>query len=343
MGMVDHWHPMCPAKSLRKKPFGVRLAGHDIALFRTRSGKVAALDDACPHRRMRLSQGRVAGEKLVCMYHGWSFDCEGNGESPGTPKMHACASTWDACEKYGYVWVKSKQSQPKLPEFDVDGWCWMCHTDHLAKAPLELTLDNFCEIEHTPMVHELFGYELDRMRDVTVRFETTDDTVTVINQGPHKRINFFMRQLIGMKKNYHFNDVWTTYFSPVYSVYDHYWTDPDTGKEALAKWRVYVFFTPVDEKLTRVTSFTYAKSRWPIPPHGGLLAFRGFTRRKVEREIGEDVKILEGLASHDPSLEGMKLSRFDKALGLNRERIERVYRGHREETSGPKLKIAAGE
>jgi len=39
------------------------------------------------------------------------------------------------------------------------------------------------------------------------------------------------------------------------------------------------------------------------------------------------VRILEGLADQRANLEGMKLSRFDKALGLNRERIERVYRG----------------
>lgn len=340
MGMLDHWHPMLPSRGLRSKPVGVRLAGRDVALFRTKSGAIGALDDACPHRRMRLSHGRVAGEKLMCGYHGWTFDCAGNGESPGTPKLHACASTWDVCEQHGYVWLKSRPSQPQFPQFDVDGWLFMCHTEHRARAPLELTLDNFCEIEHTPMVHELFGYEYDRMKDVAVRYESTDETVKVFCQGPHKQIGFFMRQLIRMKKNFHFNDHWTTFFSPVYSVYDHFWTDPDTGAEAWVKWRVYVFFTPVDDAETRVTSFTYAKSRWPVPPHGGLLAFRGFTRRKAEREIGGDVAILEGLASHDPSLDGMKLSRFDKALGLNRERIERIYRGNAEPTEG-RLKIAA--
>lgn len=340
MGMIDHWHPMLPSRALRRKPVGVRLAGHDVALFRTGSGQVGALDDACPHRRMRLSLGKVVGEKLMCGYHGWTFDCAGNGESPGTPKLHACASSWEACEKYGYVWVKSKHSQPVMPEFDTAGWLLMCHTEHRAKAPLELTLDNFCEIEHTPMVHELFGYELDRMKDVTVAYEATDDAVTVTCRGPHKPISLYMRFLIGMKKGWHFNDVWTTRFSPVYSVYDHFWTDPATGKEAWVKWRAYVFFTPVDDRETRVTAFTYAKSKWPVPPHGGLLAFRGFTRRKVEREIGGDVGILEGLASHDTSLEGMKLSRFDKALGLNRERIERIYRGNA--GAERQLKIAAG-
>lgn len=191
------------------------------------------------------------------------------------------------------------------------------------------------------MVHELFGFELDRMKDVTVRFEPTEDTVKVYCQGPHKQIGWGMRQLIGMKKNYHFNDVWTTYFSPIYSVYDHFWTDPETGAEALVKWRAYVFFTPVDDTQTRVTTLTYAKSRFPVGKTGGLSFFRGFTRRKANHEIGMDVGILQSLASHNTSLEGMKLSRFDKALGLNRERIESIYRGN--DGSRQILKMAQGE
>ena len=51
-------------------------------------------------------------------------------------------------------------------------------------------------------------------------------------------------------------------------------------------------------------------------------------RRKIAYEIGLDVAILNDLASYNTKMEGMKLSRFDKALMLNRERIESVYRGN---------------
>src|SRR5262249_36846016 len=50
-------------------------------------------------------------------------------------------------------------------------------------------------------------------------------------------------------------------------------------------------------------------------------------RRKLDHEIRLDVRILENLADQRAGLEGMKLSRFDKVLGLNRERVDRVYRG----------------
>ena len=46
----------------------------------------------------------------------------------------------------------------------------------------------------------------------------------------------------------------------------------------------------------------------------------------LDKEIQRDVQVLESLASQESSINGMKLSRFDRVLGLNRERIERVFR-----------------
>jgi hypothetical protein len=54
---------------------------------------------------------------------------------------------------------------------------------------------------------------------------------------------------------------------------------------------------------------------------------RWLLRRKIDHEIRLDMRILEGLADQSADIEGMKLSRFDKVLALNRERINRVYRG----------------
>jgi phenylpropionate dioxygenase-like ring-hydroxylating dioxygenase large terminal subunit len=303
----------------------VRLSGHDIVLFRTSDG-VGALRDFCPHRRMRLSLGQVVGDRLQCRYHGWTYDVQGNGESPGTPKLHACAEPFEACEAHGAVWVKSAGSEPVFPRFDVAGYHPMGVLAHEVRAPLELVVDNFCEIEHTPTTHAVFGYELSRMHEVQVRFETTDATVRVINHGPPKNLGPVLSWMIGVKPHYQFNDDWTTYFSPVYSVYQHWWSDPQTGRESMVRWLLFIFFTPMDDQSTSLMTFAFAKSKWPGPA-GALRPFKGMMRRMLDREIRLDVEILEGLASQDTSINGLKLSRFDRVLGLNRERIERVYRG----------------
>jgi len=325
MAMIDHWHPVVRSRDLGRTPVGVRVAGHDLAVYRTASG-VAALGDECPHRRMRLSLGTVIGDKLQCRYHGWTFAPDGQGESPGTPKLHACANSFEAREEQGAIWVKPREAAAEFPRFDVAGYLPICLLSYIAEAPLELVTDNFCEIEHTPTTHAVFGYDLKRMHEVTVRFEPTETTVRIINCGPSKRLNFFLRTLVGIRDDFLFYDDWTTHFSPVYSVYDHWWADPKDEQQCKVRWRLYIFFTPVDEKRTGVMTFAYAKSRWPGPA-GGLRPFRWLLRKHLDQETQLDMDILKGLARYETGVEGMKLSRFDRVLGLNRERIERIYRG----------------
>jgi len=50
-----------------------------------------------------------------------------------------------------------------------------------------------------------------------------------------------------------------------------------------------------------------------------------FVRRKIKSTIDEDAWLLQNMADYSTGIEGMKLSRFDKVLGLTRERLERIY------------------
>jgi hypothetical protein len=99
-----------------------------------------------------------------------------------------------------------------------------------------------------------------------------------------------------------------------------------TGKETVLRWRLFIFFTPRDDRTTLLTTFVFTKARsrilaciWPL--------VRWLLGRNIDHEIRLDMRMLEGLADQHGDMEGMKLSRFDKALALNRERLNRVYRG----------------
>jgi len=325
MAVLDHWHPVLCSSQLGRQPVGIRLHGKDLVLFRAEGGQIGALEDRCPHRRMRLSVGKVVKDRLQCAYHGWTFNCSGAGESPGTPKLHACAAAFDAVERHGAVWVKPGSARPMFPPFDVAGYYHLGTLRHQVRAPLELVLDNFTEIEHTPTTHAVFGYPLERMREVEVRFEPTEAAVRVVNVGPPKRMSWPLRLLLGVRGGYQFHDEWTTYFSPVYSVYDHWWADPEARRESRVRWRLFIFFTPVDEHETAVMTFAYSKSSYPGPA-GGARLLGWLMVRMLDHEIRLDVRILENLADKSPDLEGMRLSRFDRVLGLNRERVESIYR-----------------
>ncbi|HSQ57946.1 MAG TPA: Rieske 2Fe-2S domain-containing protein [Gemmata sp.] len=326
MGILEHWHPVYQSRNLRKKPTGVVVGGEQIALFRTASGRVAALSDVCPHRRLKLSVGEVSGDSIRCKYHGWMFDGCGRGESPGSPKMTACTTSYDVAEAHGLIWVKARGTQAELPQVSADGFLPICTLEHVIPAPLELAVDNFNEIEHSGTVHSTFGYDLERMNEVNVRFESTPDSVTVINAGPTKRLNLLYKLILGLHRGDLFHDQWTTRFAPVHSVFDHWWTSPDGARERMVRWRIFIFFVPQDEKMTRIFSLTFAKSRYPGPA-GGIRLLRWLMRREIDREIRADVSMLHHLAEYETGIEGLKLSRFDKVLGLNRERIDRVYRG----------------
>lgn len=46
----------------------------DVAVFRTATDTIFAIDDRCPHRGGPLSQGIVHGEAVACPLHNWVID-----------------------------------------------------------------------------------------------------------------------------------------------------------------------------------------------------------------------------------------------------------------------------
>ena len=43
-------------------------------MFRTRTGKVFAVDGTCPHKGGPLADGMLVGEQVVCPLHAFRFD-----------------------------------------------------------------------------------------------------------------------------------------------------------------------------------------------------------------------------------------------------------------------------
>lgn len=66
------------AGSLDRIPVGegrtFSVGGVEIAVFRTRSGGVHAVQASCPHRGGPLADGIVGGDRVVCPLHAYAFD-----------------------------------------------------------------------------------------------------------------------------------------------------------------------------------------------------------------------------------------------------------------------------
>lgn len=89
LGLRNYWYPAILATRVGVDyPVQVRLLGQDLCLFRTPEDEIAAIQDICPHRGARLSEGDCHWPGTVaCPYHGWVYDQHGKnvailGEGP---------------------------------------------------------------------------------------------------------------------------------------------------------------------------------------------------------------------------------------------------------------------
>lgn len=326
MAVLDHWNPVLLSRELKKKPVCIQLDGRPIALYREASGRIGAVNDVCPHRRMSLALGRVEQDRLVCPYHGWSFNGRGEGESPGTPKLRCQTDCYDVREEHDAIWVRGAGAAGEFPSFPTEGFFRICEHRHIVKAPIEVVIDNFVEMEHTGATHTVFGYDLARLSEVTMEVSSNDAEVIVTSKGPPKPSPWFMRMLMGIKKDVVFHDNWVTRFSPAHNVHEHDWIDPHTGRVAWFRMKIVNLFAPADTDSTILTLLVYGKSAWP-GPNGALRLARPFIRRVIEAEVRRDVFMLDHIKDKTREMEGMKLSRFDKPLGPTRERLRKLYLG----------------
>jgi len=79
LGLHNYWYPAIAERAVGwRKPVKVTLLGEELCLFRGANGHVTAIQDVCPHRGARLSEGRCHYRGTVaCPYHGWVFDESG--------------------------------------------------------------------------------------------------------------------------------------------------------------------------------------------------------------------------------------------------------------------------
>jgi len=101
--------------------------GHPIFLLRGEDGRIRAFYNSCRHRGGPLvdEPSGVAGRRLVCKYHSWTYDLEGRlvgfpeakNFPPGT-KSECPALVQVPCETWGsLVFVKLAEGGPGLREY----------------------------------------------------------------------------------------------------------------------------------------------------------------------------------------------------------------------------------
>ena len=128
-----YWYPVAFARELEEFPVKrVELLGEFFALWRSASGRMGIVPEACPHRKASLAYGVVEADGIRCPYHGWVFDADGKcTEQPAErentqfqDRVRAQAGKVEAMG--GLIWAYvGPMPAPELPRFDtyvMDGY-----------------------------------------------------------------------------------------------------------------------------------------------------------------------------------------------------------------------------
>ena len=169
------WYPVAYLDDLDpNRPTPFTLLGRDLVIwFDATTARWRAFADACPHRLVPLSEGRIneAGQ-LECPYHGWSFN--GDGRCTAIPQATAEQTIGQRshCQSYatatgqGLLFVFSGDAAsaeavplpllPMLQEQPGGGWAdgWIVQ-DTFRDLPMDaLTLlENVLDVSHVPFTH----------------------------------------------------------------------------------------------------------------------------------------------------------------------------------------------
>jgi phenylpropionate dioxygenase-like ring-hydroxylating dioxygenase large terminal subunit len=106
--VANAWMVAARSDELTDKPLARRLLDVSVVLFRGIDGTAAALKDRCPHLEAPLSTGSIAGDLLICAYHGMRVNRDGacvDARLTDEARAVARVRTFSVVERDGTLWI----------------------------------------------------------------------------------------------------------------------------------------------------------------------------------------------------------------------------------------------
>jgi len=187
----EYWYVVARSRAVAAKPVAVSLLDTHVALARTASGHLIALEDRCPHRHAPLSAGCVSGQRLTCPYHGWSFDGEGHlrdvpGLTPDDALPQVRVRTFATREIDGLIWLRPSAMGNDEPsgitsaaDLSTRRFLWQTRLPGNIVDAMENHLDPL----HTHFIHSGLVRSRNRRVPTTASFQRTPDGFTVDYRG----------------------------------------------------------------------------------------------------------------------------------------------------------------
>jgi vanillate O-demethylase monooxygenase subunit len=197
--LANYWYPVAIASKVADQPVAATLLDQRLVLYRTESG-VTVADNLCLHRGVPLTMGWCEKNSIVCKYHGFRYDAEGQcieiPAHPGAaipPKLRL--HTYPVEEKYGLIWT-CLSGKPALPLPDVAEF-YDPKYQHALPDPIDLNaaagrqLEGFLDVAHFAWLHhDTFG---DRNNPVVPNYPV-EKTPTGLHIEYRSTVGDYLRQ-----------------------------------------------------------------------------------------------------------------------------------------------------
>lgn len=163
MFIRNAWYVAAWDRDLCDKPLAVTLLGEDIVCYRKADGTAAALEDACVHRKLPLSMGRIKGDLIECGYHGLTYNsagvCVHMPCSERIPK-NARVRSYPLESRYGLLWIWMGTAElartadiMQVAHWDEPGWSSTDGDSMTVDCHYLYVTDNLLDPSHVAWVH----------------------------------------------------------------------------------------------------------------------------------------------------------------------------------------------
>ena len=156
----------------------LRYFGKELVVWRDQRGSAHVMDAFCAHLGAHLGHGgKVEDCRLICPFHGWEWDEEGNNVAiPYSDRVHEKAKihSWPVCERNGLImtWYHPHGEPPKweiplsreLASGDYLPFVkkqWDINTTWQDTAENGADYVHLKYVHHTPELPEVISYETD--------------------------------------------------------------------------------------------------------------------------------------------------------------------------------------
>jgi phenylpropionate dioxygenase-like ring-hydroxylating dioxygenase large terminal subunit len=165
--IFDEWYVAAFGDEVGRSFLARTLLGKNVLLYRTEAGKVVALDDRCAHRSYPLSSGELDGDTVVCGYHGFRYNAD--GDCIEVPAMAKCpraigVRNYAVAERGPLVWIwmgdAGQAISANIPDTSYQ-WSsdWVCSKGYLHLPGNYVSLhENLLDLTHLSYIHaKTFG------------------------------------------------------------------------------------------------------------------------------------------------------------------------------------------